>query len=521
MYIWSRSSAATVLRNARKGRDDTAALTLHTARNMTVCGQLILREITDFTVTAVTFGDLPQGVTASWHPVRDITFNDGVPYPDILSNDSTVVVKAHTACDIWITLTTAQDATPGTCTVPVTVQTSLGAFTVCWTLTVHTTTLPDPAASAFGHEYFFSPFAGFSSPDKPEAHPVEPFYTCTRGSDEWWALMRVFAETMKSLRVNSLHLPLIPLLCQAGSRRLPDGTWALCFDEADRFIEHFLTYGSFRYITISAVIASVDGKTITAIDEAGRGTALEIFTSDAEAWAEAFYGGIYQHFCAKGWLPMLQMRLQDEPHSAVYWQWAREKCRVCMPGVPCGEPIDMHAVGKELAGYCDEYVPRLEVYEEGADFYRARQAAGDTVWCYSCCYPEEPWYLNKFIDQPHLYARLIHWVCFVHGITGFLHWGFNYWGGSMYGMCPEARFKGDGFIVYPDPAKNSLMMSVRGAATRDGLEDWELLHLLADRDPDAAAGIARRVARSFSDFTPDPHVIDAARAEVLTLLDRT
>ncbi len=40
-------------------------------------------------------------------------------------------------------------------------------------------------------------------------------------------------------------------------------------------------------------------------------------------------------------------------------------------------------------------------------------------------------------------------------------------------------------------------------------------------DPAAAPAIARRIARSLSDFTYDPtgRLLDAARAEVLTLLD--
>ena len=215
---------------------------------------------------------------------------------------------------------------------------------------------------------------------------------------------------------------------------------------------------------------------------------------------------------------MLLMRLQDEPHSTEFWKWAREKCRQFMPGVICGEPLDTHTISRGLAGECDQYIPRIEVYEEGADYYLERQKAGDQVWCYSCCFPEVMGWLNKFIDLPPIYSRLMKWACFSHGITGFLHWGFNYWGNGLYGMNPDARFKGDGFIVYPDAANNSLMLSARGLNTRDGIQDWELLSLLEKKNPAAAKAIAHRIARDFTDLHTDPLSLEAARVEILTLL---
>ena len=105
------------------------------------------------------------------------------------------------------------------------------------------------------------------------------------------------------------------------------------------------------------------------------------------------------------WLSMLVLRLQDEPHLPDYWKWARKIAAEVCPGVPCGEPLDTHAIAVQLAGECNQYVPRLEVYASDPFFYRERQKAGDTVWCYSCCFPEENWWLNKFIDLPHSYAQ--------------------------------------------------------------------------------------------------------------------
>jgi hypothetical protein len=138
------------------------------------------------------------------------------------------------------------------------------------------------------------------------------------------------------------------------------------------------------------------------------------------------------------------------------------------------------------------------------------------VWCYSCCFPEENWWLNKFIDLPHSYSRMIKWACYSQDITGFLHWGFNYWGEkTIYGIQPAARYKGDGYIVYPDVEHFDVLHSNRGVATREGLYDWELLHILAQKDAAAAMAISLSVARTFEDFTDDAENLDAARMKLL------
>ena len=519
MYIWSKPASTQVFKHTRKWHEDSTALTLHAARNMVVSGQLCMRDTdTAFEVTSLEVGSLPAGVTAKTYVTDYVTYNDGVPYPDILSTKKTAHVAMNTTQSLWYSFTVGEDAPVGNHTVTVIVHSSLGDYSVDWKLTVYPVTLPAPKDSAFGHEYFLNPFGNFPKAHPCQKPPCEPFYTHIRYDEGWWELMANFAKTLAAMRVNSLHIQPMPLLSDGGSKRLSATEWELNFDLFDRFVEHFMEHGSFRYLTISAIIASVDGSTIHSLDEDGRVIWLDIGTPEAEAWAEVYYGGLYKHFDEKGWLYRMQMRLQDEPHATTYWKWAREKCRRFMPGVICGEPIDTHTISRGLTGECDQYVPRIEVYEEGKDYYLERQKAGDQVWCYSCCYPFDMGWQNKFIDLPPIYSRLMKWSCFTHGITGFLHWGFNYWDISLYGLHPDARFKGDGFIVYPDAENNSLMLSARGLNTLDGLQDWELLNLLREKNPAAAKAISRRVAFGFTDLHTDPLSLEAARAEVLTLL---
>lgn len=519
MYVWCKPAAASVFKHTRMWPEDCATLSLHSARNMVVSGQICLRQDDKhFTITGVDFSDLPQGMKAEYHFTDYLVYNDGVPQPDIISTKSSVDVLMNATQTIVVSFRVGYHVMPATYTVTATVHTSLADFEATFGVSVHPVTLPEPKDSIYGLEYFLNPM-GFFPTDVPMKNPpVTPFYPHVRYDEGWWALMGEFAAHLKDMRVNSLHIPLMSLLCDGGSRRVGDGEWQFEFDLFDQFVEFFMAHGSFKYLAIPAIIGSVYGKTMQCINENSDVVWIEVFSPEGDAWAEAFYSAIYHHFEDRGWLPMLLMRLQDEPHSPEYWQWAKEKCRLYMPGVVCGEPLDTHSVARQLAGYCDQYIPRLEVYEEGADFYLERQRAGDQVWCYSCCFPEEMGWMNKFMDWPCSHSRLIHWACFSHGITGFLHWGFNYWGHSLYGIHPDARYKGDGFIVYPDVENNGLMDSIRGINTRDGMQDWELLHLLEQKNPTAAHAIARRIAKAFNDIHTTDLELEAARAEVLSLL---
>ena len=519
MDIWCTSSSTQVFKNIRKWPEDSSTIALSSAKNMVASFQVCLRDVdSEFDITDVSFPVLPEGISAEYNFIDFITFNDGVPYPDIISNKRSAHVLINTTQSILIRffVCTAEDKVY---TLPVNITTSLGEFNVKAKLNVFPITIPDPKDSDFCHEYFFDPMSIFAGFPHAVDDPIMSFtYNYEAYSDKFWTLMLDFAKKAKELHVNCLHIPVIRLLCDGGSRRISDTKWELNFDLFDKFVEFFLENGSYKKLSINAIIKSVSGEVINAIDENGKSTQLKIFSDEADAWAEAFYGGIYAHFKEKGWLNMLQMRLQDEPHSSEYWLWAREKCQKYMPDIICGEPIDTHLISRELEGKCNQYVPRIEVYEEGADYYLERQKAGDEVWCYSCCYPEVMGWMNKFIDLPTVYSRLMYWACFSHGITGFLHWGFHYWQIKLYGLHTDTRFKGDGFIVYPDVENDCILHSARGIATIEGYQDLELLLMLEKKDPAAAKAIARRIAKGFTDLHATPDDVDRARNEILTLL---
>ena len=56
----------------------------------------------------------------------------------------------------------------------------------------------------------------------------------------------------------------------------------------------------------------------------------------------------------------------------------------------------------------------------------AHKARGGQSWYYIYLDPRGK-YLNRFTDYPTLKVRLLPWVNYRYGMTGYLHWGGNFW----------------------------------------------------------------------------------------------
>ena len=159
--------------------------------------------------------------------------------------------------------------------------------------------------------------------------------------------------------------------------------------------------------------------------------------------------------------------------------------------------------------------------------------AGQPVIWGLCVYPHE--HPNLFIEYPAMDARIVGWLTYVYGVSGFEYWGLNQWGpntgrkdwapfdkGGTHTTWQRTRWPlGDGWLLYPGPHGEPLS-SVRFENLRDGFEDAELMLMMNSRgEKSEARQIAARVARSPEDYTSDPAAIQSAHVELLKALART
>jgi len=177
----------------------------------------------------------------------------------------------------------------------------------------------------------------------------------------------------------------------------------------------------------------------------------------------------------------------------------------------------------KLGALVDIWVPLSAVYE-ARTAARARRR-GDEVWWYICISPAHP-YANWFIEYPALEARLLWWMAHERGIEGVLYYAMNRWpkqraplradiyGRTYWDPASYGTANGDGALFYAGP--DGPISSIRMENIRDGIEDYELLALLAARaGPEAARALSARLVRSASDYTRDPEAFALVRRDLL------
>ena len=171
-------------------------------------------------------------------------------------------------------------------------------------------------------------------------------------------------------------------------------------------------------------------------------------------------------------------------------------------------------------------MPQLNFYKEGYDFYRERQKQGDETWFYTCLAPQGD-FANRFLEQPLIKTRLIHWLNFKYGATGYLHWGFNQWftGNDPYKETTRMNEEGgntlpggDSWIVYPNNGK--LYGSIRLEAMRDGIADYTLLKMLEKKNPELARELCRLVVFHWTLYDTESDHFRDIRHQILEELSK-
>lgn len=239
-----------------------------------------------------------------------------------------------------------------------------------------------------------------------------------------------------------------------------------------------------------------------------------------------------EHLRKQGRLEEAYVYNVDEPPEK-QWDTVKENYRFVKSVVPdlntwlC---LNQPKAVKELAPYTDI----LDVYIRQYDSSKAeevRQSGKQVIWAV-CVWPHE--HPNLFIEYPGADARVIGWLTYRYGITGFEYWGLNQWGDNVHNR-DWANFKegatrttwkrtkwpwGDGWLLYPGP-DGAPLSSLRFENLRDGFEEAELLHLLAESGAKAEAdALAKRIADSIESYETDPAKFAAARAELLERLSK-
>ena len=236
------------------------------------------------------------------------------------------------------------------------------------------------------------------------------------------------------------------------------------------------------------------------------------------------------HLRSKGMLDAAYVYNSDEPPEK-HWDTIRNNysfVKSVVPELKVWLCLNQPKAVRGLQGSTDIWDVYIRQFERSG--VEQRRRAGEQVIWAVCVWPHE--HPNLFIEYPAVDARIIGWLTYRYGISGFEYWGLNQWGENT-GQRDWANFErggtrttwqrtkwpwGDGWLMYPGE-RGEPLSSVRFDNVRDGFEDAELLLLLASRGDRAAADrIARSVAGSITGYARDPREFEKARLALLEAL---
>ena len=278
----------------------------------------------------------------------------------------------------------------------------------------------------------------------------------------------------------------------------------------------------------------LDGTAATRLKGA-RLTSAQIYGS----YNAATVKGWSDHFKAKGWSPTVFNYICDEPPLTC--QWADIPGRIAQSRA--GDPqlttlvtTQPYAAAQNGVSGIDRYVAVINYLEDRpgtalAGSQRANWPAN--IWLYEACMSHgcgggtETGWPSYSIDTDATRNRSLEWMSYIFDGSGELYYEMtqSYFSGDPWVSQVAFGGNGDGTLFYPGTAAKIggqteiPVESLRLKGIRDGMEDYELLHLAATLGLGAQAKqIALGVyPHAYQGFT-SPAALDDARAQLAGLI---
>lgn len=421
----------------------------------------------------------------------DIISKEPGLYPDLLSDpDSEGAPVLPSWRSLWFTADIPADWKPGTYEIRIVLRTALRhqPFPV-WTdcgvriFKLEILNAVIPAQTLKNTHWFY-------------CDCLAVYYNVPVFSEEHWKIIENFMKNAADHGINMILTPVFtpPLDTQVGGERptvqlvditFSDGKYSFDFGKLERWISMAERCG-IRYFEIAHLFTQWGGEFTPKIMAKINGREKRIFGWDVKAGSrkyKTFLGVFLPELTAFLKKKKLQDRTcfhcSDEPSEAHLAQYKADKA----------------VMTKHLKGFkIMDALSHVEYYKQGIvttpvpieNHLEEFLAAGmKERWTYYCCAPATV-FSNRFIHMPSARNRIFGTLLYVHGIEGFLHWGFNFYfsGCSRFPinpfLCSHSGYffpAGDAFLVYP--GKNGVPEdSIRHEVFYEALQDQRVLEKL-------------------------------------------
>lgn len=467
-------------------------------------------------------------------PSRDIIRTSSDYFPDPIIPDSVFSIDPGEIQPLWISIPVARTANPGLYRGSVILKGKTNRGSKTWTrdfyIRVYPVTLEKSPLYVTNWSSHFNPLSMSYMNNNEKVELYSEFY---------WELVEMNAEIMASHRQN------VHRIYPVWNTRytFEAGRYTFDFSRFDKEAELFDRYGVLEriegghlawrsgnwdspfYVEVPLPDDEESGKLLPGIhplkvENGMRFVKLPIEDPRTQNFLDQFLPALKEHLLQKGWLGRYMQHIADEPTAKNSESYSKISGYV-KKHLPEVKILDAVLTSKELAGTIDVWVPVLDVLHKDYSFYKELQQKNKEVWFYTCVVPRGN-YANRFIELPLIQTRLLHWINFKYNITGYLHWGLNYWEkDQMHIDASRDRGKlpaGDHCIIYPGYRK--LYTSIRFEAMRDGIDDYQLLRMVEAMDSAKAKGFANNLVLNFDSYDNSVTHFRKVRKEMLDFLAR-
>lgn len=445
----------------------------------------------------------------------DLTRPAPAHFPDVLGQQRELSLAAGSLKTVYLTIRIPRDLPAGEYRGTVGVQAGDARAELPLVVSVYPLTLPD--------ERHVMVTEWFSTNQFQRHHGVDP-----GDSDAFYRMLAVYAENMAEHRQNVFRVSLGLIRTTRGS----DGQLRFDFSAFDRWADVFWNTGRMDLLETGFVARFGEGGwsstevRLSDFDVRDESTGKNVRVAGKD-FLPTFLPALVAHLREKGWLEKTVFHICDEPsnHNVMAWREASDFVHRHAPELRRIDAIETtHCLDR-----LEIWVPKLDHLATWQPAYEEAQRRGNELWHYTVGIFQQGSLPNKTADVALIESRILHWLNYRYGLSGYLHWGWNVWTEDPIGA--PGRHRGDGWHVYP--TQGGVLNSLRWEQMRNGLQDYECLWLLESKlaavkatalSPRIAelieprrrgVEIATQVVSTYSQFTRDPEILLAARRQAI------
>lgn len=325
---------------------------------------------------------------------------------------------------------------------------------------------------------------------------IVTYYNIEALSEEYWEMVERFVQTAVKYGVNMLLTPLFtpPLDTVVGGER-PTVQLVHVKKEGDNYTFDFSALkrwvdmcdrNGVKYFEFSHFFTQWGAAHAPKIMAEENGEEKQIFGWETDATGEAYQNFLKQFFPAlidfietNDLKERSYFHVSDEPnmHHIDTYQQASDIVKEYLSDFPIIDALSNIEFYKK--GIVEKPIPstnRIEPFLE---------AEVPDLWTYYCVSQYRD-VSNRFFAFPSARNRILGMQLYKYDITGFLHWGYNFWHSQLsikQNLNPflttdadQGFPAGDAFVVYP--GENGPIVSLRFEVFHDGFQDLRALQLL-------------------------------------------